>query len=285
MANNFINAKKAIIPENSHLGKNVIVNCEHFEIGENSYIGDNVRINCRKFIAGSYLYMTEGVEVGRGGCFGPRSNVTIGNNVGIFERAVLNPSESISIGDNAGIGGEVMIWTHGAWLDVLSGFPSSFGPVKIGENVWLPARTIVLPNSEIGNNCVISVNSVVNRSLPPGCLAGGNPASIIKEGIYPASLREGEKRRIVAEIIDEWSDLLGYKEHNEYKISIEEKLNLRLDDSKIGVAVFRIEKLPYSVEGDVGVLAEDLRDYLRRRGIKIYTGKAFESIKPRYMEI
>ena len=121
MTDNFINAKKAIIPENSHLGKNVIVNCEHFEIGENSYIGDNVRINCRKFIAGSYLYMTEGVEVGRGGCFGPRSNVTIGNNVGIFEGAVLNPSEPISIGDNAGIGGEVMIWTHGAWLDVLRG--------------------------------------------------------------------------------------------------------------------------------------------------------------------
>jgi len=30
-------------------------------------------------------------------------------------------------------------------------------------------------------------------------------------------------------------------------------------------------------------VAEDLRDYLRRRGIKIYTDKPFKSIKPSWM--
>jgi len=45
-----------------------------------------------------------------------------------------------------------MIWTHGAWLDILKGFPADFGPVKIGNDVWLPARSIVLPNVTIGNN-------------------------------------------------------------------------------------------------------------------------------------
>ena len=36
-----------------------------------------------------------------------------------------------------------MIWTHGAWLDVTKGFPSDFGPVEIGDNVWIPARCII----------------------------------------------------------------------------------------------------------------------------------------------
>ena len=31
-------------------------------------------------------------------------------------------------------------------------------------------------------------------------------------------------------------------------------------------------------------VSEDFRDYLRRRGIKIYTDKPFKSIKPKWME-
>ena len=31
-------------------------------------------------------------------------------------------------------------------------------------------------------------------------------------------------------------------------------------------------------------VSEDLRDYLRRRGIKIYTDVQFKSIKPKWME-
>ena len=36
--------------------------------------------------------------------------------------------------------------------------------------------------------------------------------------------------------------------------------------------------------GYVNEVSEDLRDYLRREGIKIYTDKPFKSIKPKWME-
>ena len=133
---------------------------------ENSYIGENVKIKCRNFSAGKHLYMTSGVEVGRGGCTSPNSTVTIGDYVGIFENTVINPNSPITIGNYVGIGCDVQLWTHGAWLDVLQGFPSSFGPITIGDNVWLPTRSIVLPNVEIGENTVIAINSVINKSLP-----------------------------------------------------------------------------------------------------------------------
>ena len=35
--------------------------------------------------------------------------------------------------------------------------------------------------------------------------------------------------------------------------------------------------------GHVNYISEDLRDYLRREGIKIYTDKPFESIKPEWL--
>jgi hypothetical protein len=37
------------------------------------------------------------------------------------------------------------------------------------------------------------------------------------------------------------------------------------------------------MEGDTNDVAEDLRDFLRRRGIKIYTNRLFQSIKPTWV--
>ena len=67
-----------------------------------------------------------------------------------------------------------MIWTHGAWLDVLQGFPADFGPVKIGNNVWLPARNIVLPNVTIGDNSVIGIGSIVKLDVDNEDLRGNH---------------------------------------------------------------------------------------------------------------
>ena len=36
-------------------------------------------------------------------------------------------------------------------------------------------------------------------------------------------------------------------------------------------------------EGSPSDVSEDLRDYLRRRGIKIFTNNSFKSIKPKYL--
>ena len=154
-------------------GENVSIECEKLKIGKYSKIGNNVKIKCKELEIGDHFYMCDDVEIGRGGCTNPNSIVKIGNGVGIFENTIINPSDSIEIGDNCGIGAEVMIWTHGAWLDVTKGFPSDFGPVKIGKNVWLPARSIVLPNVTIGDNVVVGIDSIVNKSLPDGCLAAG----------------------------------------------------------------------------------------------------------------
>ena len=266
-----------IIHETAFIGKNVIIECNNFFLGPNSVIKDNCIIKCNNFTAKEGLYMCEGVEIGRGGCFGPNSNVYIGSNVGIFERTIINPSDEVYIGDNVGIGGEVMIWTHGAWLDVMQGFPADFGPVKIGNNVWLPARSVVLPNVEIGDNTVIGIGSVINRSIPKGCFAAGSPCKVIKENCYPKELTDEEKYSILENIVKDYIKLLEYKK---LKAGIEVEPNkLTLTRTKGTIVLettFNIENR--TISGHEDELSEDLRDYLRRRGIKIFTGKKFKSI-------
>tara|TARA_R100001377_G_scaffold45322_2_gene25939 strand:+ start:507 stop:1328 length:822 start_codon:yes stop_codon:yes gene_type:complete len=270
-----ITAKNIDIHPSVKIGKNVNIKCESIKLGEFCIIGDNVTIECRSFEADSWLFMWHGVEVGRGGCNGPNSNVKIGKGVGIFENTVINPSESVEIGDNCGIGADVMIWTHGAWLDITKGFPSDFGPVKLGKNVWLPARSIVLPNVTIGDDVVIGTNSLVNKSLPSGCLAAGSPCKVIKENVYPKKLSEEELKTMIAGILSDWKVLCDIK-------GITRTLQVRYENGKIYLYQSNFETIynidDRTIEGHINTVSEDLRDYLRRRGIKIYTDRFFKSI-------
>ena len=228
--------------------------------------------------------MWDRVEVGRGGCNGPNSNVKIGNHVGSFEGTIINPSESVEIGDDVGIGGEVMIWTHGAWLDVTKGFPSDFGPVKIGNNVWLPARCIVLPNVTIGDDSVIGIGSTINRNIPSGCLAAGSPCKIIKENCYPKELNNEELQKKVLEITNNWCKL--HRDKNITDIEIDYDVSRKIITLKQGTDLIWFTHYDVSKKEMIGYtneVSEDLRDYLRREGIKIYTDKPFKSIKQEWI--
>ena len=229
--------------------------------------------------------MQSNVEIGRGGSRGPNSVVEIGNHVGIFERTILNPSEKITIGNDVGIGGEVMIWTHGAWLDVTKGFPSDFGPVTIGNNVWIPARCIILPNVDIGDNVVIGINSTINKSLPNGCFAAGSPCKIVRENYYPKELSRHELEKLISKIIIDWKQLLKDKDVKDVSVTYNDSKNLiHLSVGKENIEKTTFNVLSKTITGDKNEISEDFRDYLRRRGVKIYTNYSFKSIKPKWLQ-
>jgi acetyltransferase-like isoleucine patch superfamily enzyme len=62
-------------------------------------------------------------------------------------------------------------------------------PIILEENVFLGARVIVLGGVTIGRDSVIGAGSVVTRDIPPGVIAAGNPAKVIR-ALEP----EAEKR-------------------------------------------------------------------------------------------
>ena len=52
--------------------------------------------------------------------------------------------------------------------------------ITVGNNVWIGAGTTVLPGVTIGDNAVIGAGSVVNRDIPSGVVAAGNPCRVIR---------------------------------------------------------------------------------------------------------
>jgi len=57
----------------------------------------------------------------------------------------------------------------------------SKGSIVIGDNVWIGDKATILPGVIIGDGAVIAANAVVSKDVPAYCVAGGNPAKIIKQ--------------------------------------------------------------------------------------------------------
>ncbi|CAM3179545.1 acyltransferase [Filibacter tadaridae] len=82
--------------------------------------------------------------------------------------------ERIKIGSNSIIGFNTTILAHEYLIDEYR-----IGDVVIGDNVLIGANTTILPGVEVGDGAIVSAASLVNRDIPPGVFAGGNPVKII----------------------------------------------------------------------------------------------------------
>ena len=99
-----------------------------------------------------------------------------------FNFTVLDEA-SVTIGDDCFIGPNVSIYTACHSTDPVerNSRREWAEPVRIGNNVWIGAGTIVLGGVTIGDNTVIGAGSVVTRNIPPHSLAAGNPCRVIRE--------------------------------------------------------------------------------------------------------
>lgn len=57
----------------------------------------------------------------------------------------------------------------------------AIAPVRIGDNVWVGARSIVLKGVTIGDHSVVGAGTVVREDVPARVVVAGNPAAIVKQ--------------------------------------------------------------------------------------------------------
>jgi acetyltransferase-like isoleucine patch superfamily enzyme len=51
--------------------------------------------------------------------------------------------------------------------------------ITVGNNVFIGLHSIILPNTAIGDNCIIGAGSVVRGEIPAGSVVMGNPARVV----------------------------------------------------------------------------------------------------------
>ena len=114
-----------------------------------------------------------------------RYKMDIGKHCRISWKAHLDKSvnpRGIHIGDNTWILNGAMILAH----DHCRGLKTD---TYIGSDCVIGIRSIVMPGITIGDQSVIGGGSVVTKNIPSNCIAVGNPAKVIKEGV---SVKNGQ---------------------------------------------------------------------------------------------
>lgn len=106
--------------------------------------------------------------------------LVVGKNFCRQEKTLIDQSHCwlITIGNNVTLAPRVHILAHDASTKHWLGY-TKIGRVTIGNNVFIGAGTVVLPNVIIGDNCIIGANSVITKNIPEGTVAAGNPARVI----------------------------------------------------------------------------------------------------------
>jgi acetyltransferase-like isoleucine patch superfamily enzyme len=113
----------------------------------------------------------------------PASKIYIGTQTYLNRNTFLDASLSITIGRQCAIGPNCYITDHDhrseANVPPLEQ-PLIAKPTHIGDRVWLGANVTVLKGVTIGNDTVIGAGSVVTKDIPPGAIAVGVPAKVIR---------------------------------------------------------------------------------------------------------
>lgn len=111
------------------------------------------------------------------------ATITIGRNVGV-SGCTISAAERIVIEDDVLIGAGCLIadsdfhpiaYEHRDMPE-----KTLNAPVHICAGAFIGARSIVLKGVTIGRGSVIGAGSVVTRDIPPGVIAAGNPARVVR---------------------------------------------------------------------------------------------------------
>jgi len=108
---------------------------------------------------------------------GPAGAVEIGHHCTITE-VVFATNGTVRIGDRTMVSYQVVI-ADGPW-PVPGRGGGSGGEIVLEEDVWVGARCVLLPGASIGAGSVLATGSVLDHAVPPGVLAAGNPARVVR---------------------------------------------------------------------------------------------------------
>ncbi len=153
------------------IGKNMQINSlKYIDMGNDCYIGKDSRLMfVNEYHGGKYK---PGLKIGE--------KVTIGN------RCSFLSASPIVIGNKCLIASDVLFTSENHGMDPeasenYADIPLESKPICIEDGVWIGEKVSILPGVVIGKRSIVAANSVVNKSIPPYCIAAGSPAKVVKK--------------------------------------------------------------------------------------------------------
>lgn len=181
---------KRVIRNSIHAYCAFRVRCKGVKLGKNCIIQGVPSIKLKK---GSAITLGDGVTLCSLGIFNPMvdhpcklcttrpgAKITIGQNCGI-SGSLIFCAASIDIGDYTLIGaGTTIMDMTGHTYSSEKGWKANAkrvtaNPIHIGQKCFIGAYCMIQSGVTIGDSCLIAAGTIVNRDIPSGHRAYGNP--------------------------------------------------------------------------------------------------------------
>jgi acetyltransferase-like isoleucine patch superfamily enzyme len=175
----------AWMSEKGYVSSRAAVHHPRLRLGNHVFIGDEVQVvgggdsGEVRIGDGAHIHRDCIIETGQGG------GVRIGADTHVQPRCQLSAyvgaieiGSGVQIAPNCGF----YPYNHGMeWGRPIKGQPLiSNGPIVVEDDAWLGFGVVVLENVRIGEGAVVGAGSVVARSVPPGAVAVGQPARVVR---------------------------------------------------------------------------------------------------------
>jgi acetyltransferase-like isoleucine patch superfamily enzyme len=93
----------------------------------------------------------------------------------------IGSAHEVIIGNNCMIASGAYV-TDSDWHDIYNRISiGKTAPINIENNVWIGDSAIICKGVTVAENSIIGAGAVVVNSVPPNCIAAGNPAKVVKQ--------------------------------------------------------------------------------------------------------
>jgi acetyltransferase-like isoleucine patch superfamily enzyme len=286
-------AARIVIEDGVRLGPRATVVCEEaLAIGELTQFGGDLELRCRRAFLGAGIWGGRSVRFGGGGHRDPWATLAVGDLAFVGDEAFVNVCRPVLIGREVYLTMRSLIVTHNIGHSILEGFENRFASVVLEDRSQVGLGAVLYAGARVGRESIVASNSYVVGEIPARSFAIGVPAKVT--GSSSHKLSDARQRELARRFVDDLHELLALRGHAvsaieddgfevegtrvafapSYRGGVDgPAVVLALDvrgDVPDGVAV--IDLLGRQVHGDGGVVLDSVREFCRKRGIKLEPG-------------
>ncbi|HET7566637.1 MAG TPA: biotin/lipoyl-containing protein [Gaiellaceae bacterium] len=171
---------------------------EVFAVGPLTRFGHSLQLSCRRAFVGSGVYAGVKLVIGGGGHRDPWATFVMGDDVYLGDEAYVNVARPVLIGAEAFVTMRSLLVTHNIGHSPLEGFENRFAGIVVEDRAQVGLGAIVYAGCRIGREAIVGSGSYVVSDVPAGMLALGVPARVAG----PASREVPRSRQ--AELVRRW---------------------------------------------------------------------------------
>jgi acetyltransferase-like isoleucine patch superfamily enzyme len=286
-------APRIVLEDGVRLGPRATAMCEEaLAIGELTQFGPDLELRVRRAFLGAGIWGGRSVRFGGGGWRDPWATLTVGDLAFVGDEAFVNVCRPVLIGREVFLTMRSLIVTHNIGHSILEGFENRFAPVVLEDRAQVGLGAVLYAGARVGREAIVASNSYVVGEIPAGAFAIGVPAKAT--GSSSHKLSDARRAELARRFVDDLHELLALRGHEvsaiaddgfeidgtrvvfvkSYRGNVDAPaVVLALDvkgDVPEGVAV--IDLLARRLHGTGGVVLDSVREFCRKRGIKLEPG-------------